>query len=156
VIVTLAPLQDSFTITNINRCCYKLRLRVCRLFRGFCIHHSRFCRCEGCNGGYGCYAARTILFSSDDYSSGCGGCSHCGRGPHAKAPQSSSRVTGESSYQLISSWSLASTASRRLLRSRIWRRSSRRNSRIASLSCSFAGGVPGGMDVVMGKRTCDW
>jgi hypothetical protein len=51
-------------------------------------------------------------------------------------------VTGESSYQRMSSWSLASTMSRRLLRSRICRRSSRRNSRIASLSCSTAGRVP--------------
>jgi hypothetical protein len=90
----------------------------------------------------GCYAARTILVSSDDYScggGGGGGSSHCGRGPHAKAPQSSSRVTGESSYRRMSSWSLASTVSRRLLRSRICRRSSRRNSRITSRSCLTAG-----------------
>jgi hypothetical protein len=80
-----------------------------------------------------------ILLSSDDYSWGGGGCSHCRRGPHAKAPQSSSCVTGESSYRRMSSWLLESTMSRRLLRRRICRRSSRRNSRIASLSCSTAG-----------------
>jgi hypothetical protein len=84
------------------------------------------------------------------------GCSHCGRGPHAKAPQSSSRVTGESSYWRMSSWSLASTVSRRLLRSQICRRSSWRNSRIASLSCLTTGRVPGGMGVAAAKRICDW
>jgi hypothetical protein len=85
-----------------------------------------------------------------------GGCSHCRRGPHAKAPQSSSRVIGDSSYRRMSSWSFESTMSRRLLRSQICHRSSRRNSRIASLSCSTAGRVPGGMDVVAAKRMCDW
>jgi hypothetical protein len=73
-----------------------------------------------------------------------------------KAPQSSSRVTGESSYRRMSSWSLASTVLRRLLRSRICRRSSWRNSRITSRSCSTAGRVPGSMDVVAAKRICDW
>jgi hypothetical protein len=136
---------------NISRCYCILRRRVCRLSPGFRSHCSRFRQRGGCSE-----VAWTILFSSDDYSWGSGGCSHCGRGPHAKAPQSSSRVTGESSYWRMSSWSLESTMSRRLLRSRICRRSLRRNSRIASLSCSTAGRVPGGMDVVAAKRMCDW
>jgi hypothetical protein len=106
---------------NISQCYCILRLRVCRLSRGFRSHRSRFRR----RGGYS-DAARTILLSSNDYSWG-GGCSHCRRGPHAKVPQSSSRVTGESSYWRMSSWSLESTISRRLLRSRICRRSSQRN-----------------------------
>jgi hypothetical protein len=156
VIVTLAPLQDSFTMTNINLYCYKLHLHVYHLSWGSCSRCSRFHWCEGCNGGCGCYAAWTNLFLNDDHSWGGGSCSHCGRGPHAKVPQSSSCVTGESSYQWMSSWLLASTVLRRLLRSRICCRSSWRNSRIASLSCSTAEQVPGGMDVVVAKRTCDW
>jgi hypothetical protein len=96
VIVTLAPLQDSFTITNINRCCCRLHHCVCHLSWGSRSHRSRFHQRRGYSDEYGCYAARTNLLSSDDYSWGGGGCcSHCGRGPHAKAPQSSSRVTGE-------------------------------------------------------------
>jgi hypothetical protein len=157
VIVTLAPLQDSFTMTNINRCCYKLHRHVYHLFRGSRSHHSRFRRRRGYSGEYGCYAVQTILFSSDDYSWGGGGCSHCGRGPHAKAPQSRLvRLVSLRTNVHMSSWSLESTKSRRLLRSQICCHSSRRNSRIASLSCSTAGRVPGGMDVVAVKWTCDW
>jgi hypothetical protein len=139
MIVTLAPLQDLFTIMNINQCCYRLRLHVCRLSRGCCSHCSQFRWCEGCSGGCGCYAVQwTNPFSSNDHSWGSSSCSHCGRGPHAKVPQSSSRVTGESSYQWMSSWSLELTVSRRLLRSQICCHSLRRNLRIASLSCSTA------------------
>jgi hypothetical protein len=141
---------------NISRCYCILCLHVCRLSRGSRSHRSQFRRRGGYSDEYDCYAVWTILFPSDDYSWGSGGCSHCGRGPHAKVPQSSSCVTSESSYWWMSSWSLESTMSGRLLRSRICRRSSRRNSRIASLSCSTAERVPGGMDVVVAKWMCDW
>jgi hypothetical protein len=53
---------------NISRCCCIPRLRVCRLSRGFRSHRSQFRRRGGCSDVGGCYAARTILFSSDDYS----------------------------------------------------------------------------------------
>jgi hypothetical protein len=58
MVVTLAPLQDSFTIMNINQCCYKLHLRVYRLSRGCHSHRNQFRRHEGCSGGCGCYAAQ--------------------------------------------------------------------------------------------------
>jgi hypothetical protein len=83
-------------MTNISRCCYILRLRVCRLFRGSCYHRSRILQRGGyTSGGTYCVVHLTIHWPAGGHAGG--GSSHCGMGPHANIPQSASVVTGESS-----------------------------------------------------------
>jgi hypothetical protein len=87
---------------NISRCCYILRLRVCRLSWGSRCRRSRILQRGGCrNGGAYCVVHSTIHWPAGGHagggSSAGGSSSHCSMGPHANVPQSVSVVTGESS-----------------------------------------------------------
>ena len=154
MIVTLAPLQNLSTMTNISQYYYKLLHHISPLCLGSHCRHNCFHQHRGCMKG--CDYCGTQTRQPKESHSSCGSCSHWGIGPQLSSPQLMSWETGESWKNPLSSVVLSPARSRRCLSVLMWACSSLRNLIIVSRSLSLVAVVLGGRDAVAAYWMCNW